>query len=217
MRRLFALLFVICAARWSFGADAGNLYGDLNPTGDELRLPTPLVVVEECGGALLGGAVGAFAAALAGGYVGSSINTSRASDINWTPLIYAGYTGALVGLPLGAATGSYVVGALERQAAAWRVSGLGAYAGTAVGLGFAYLAHRSDEANLPYVSVPLYVLAAAAPVSGAVLGYNVSTPCLASRCYEERFVGRGSEFEPAVQSSETVSPTVRVQLLTLRI
>ena len=206
---------MLLLAGMAAGLLADGMYGDLNPAGDELRPPTPLVVIEEGGGALLGGAVGGFAMALAGGYMGSRLNSGPTDDINWTPLLYAGYSAALIGFPLGSATGSYLMGSLEKQGGAWWASMLGAYAGTAAGIGLAYLGYRSGEAGRDYIAVPLYVLAGVAPLSGAVAGYNVSTPCLRSRCYEERFAATGLDLELA--QTEREGPRVRVQLLSLRI
>jgi hypothetical protein len=194
----------------------GGVYENLNPINEKLRPPTAYIVAEESGGSLFGGAVCGLVAAMAAGYVASASRPAN-PDSSWWSMLRVGYPAALLGLPLGAATGVYVVGALERQGGAWWASTLGAYAGTAVAVGLAYLGCRSEQAGHRFLSIPLYILAGAAPLSGAVVGYNISTPCLSSRCYEQRF---GFSIPGAVLGARAADPPqagVRMQLLSLQI
>ncbi len=207
-----ALLFSTAAA-----FPPGVVYGNLNPISERLRPPTPLIVAEETGGSLLGGAIGGLAATMAAGYVASAFRSGDPGSTSWRSMLCSGYPGALFGLPLGAATGTYAVGALEKQGGAWWASILGAYVGAAAGVGLAYTASRSEETGRQYVSIPLYVLAGIVPLSGAVIGYNISKPCLSSRCYEQRFGLLRPGAGPDARAGGPPQPGVWMHLVSVQI
>ena len=183
--------------------------GDLNPINRELLTPTALIAAEGSAGALLGGAFGGFAAAMATGCIAAALRSESHDSADWWSTPQAGYLGALLPEPM--------LRMFERQGGARWALTLGAYAGTAAGVGLAYIAFRSYEAGCRYTSILLYILARVAPLSGAVIGYNISTPCFSSRCHEQRFV---LQMPGVVSILHAVAPPrsgVRIHLVSVQI
>ncbi len=120
----------------------------------------------EAGGALLGGVLVGAVASVAGGVIGTALDSGRVNG-TWIPggFIPGLLVGAALGYPVGCGLGTAVAGGVL-QADGNRG---GAFAGAFVGMGLGVLGWRLSGRN---AEVGLVTMGALSPI-GAAIGYNI--------------------------------------------
>ena len=130
---------------------------------------TILTVAAEGGGAFLGGAITGIGVAALTAYLidHKDGEPPEPSGIGLAIISFAG--GYVIGVPIGTAAGATIVGNSLNQGGSFRNSFIGSFAGSLIGLGGAYLASQPEG----FSTVLGYGIAFTAPLSGAVIGYNI--------------------------------------------
>jgi len=164
MCRVAFVLFVLFMSRAP--AETGTLLPD---AGDSPGLG---VVAGEVGGALFAGGV----LGLGLGYAANRA-AGGSSDLLKGPIvpILAGFGGAVLGDAAGSALGTWLVGSIAQQDHAGSGAVIGAAIGLPVGLVLAAVAGAMESNGKP--GTLLLIPAVAAPMVGAVIGYNRAPPC----------------------------------------
>lgn len=133
--------------------------------------PGTSVIIQECLGGLLGGAVGGYAVVIATSYIfieGFGWGETPESMEPLATVFILSAIGYVIGVPLGTAAGTSITGKSLHQNGSGKGALVGSALGTVVGAGGIYLCAKGDGVG---VGVGV-TIAVSGPVVGAVIGYN---------------------------------------------
>ncbi|TES93567.1 MAG: hypothetical protein E3J87_01945 [Candidatus Cloacimonadota bacterium] len=131
------------------------------------------VIIQECLGGLLGGAVGGYAVFIATSYIfiegfgwGETPESIEAVLGLLEKVFISSAIGYVIGVPLGTAAGTSITGQSLHQNGSGKGALVGSALGTVVGAGAIYLCAKGDGVGVGVT------IAVSGPVVGAVIGYN---------------------------------------------